>query len=272
MIKSSITISLVPQIKNGPWIFGNPLESSIAKAAEIGFSGVELFTLAPDSVKLSVLSTLLDNYQIPISAVGTGAGKIFRGLTLTDPDPGIRKEAILFITEMIRFGSCFNAPSIIGSMQGNVSSQTDREQAIFWLTEGLNILGDAAEELGVKLLFEPLNRYETNLINNLEGGISLINSLDTKNVWLLADLFHMNIEEKSISETISVSGKYIGHVHFADSNRYPVGLGHIQMPEIATALKRINYFGFISAEAIPYPDPEKAARQTIYAFNRFFCS
>ena len=131
-------------------------------------------------------------------------------------------------------------------------------------------LGTHAEQYGVPLLYEPLNRYETNQCNTIEGGVSLLQSLSTKNVLLLADLFHMNIEESSIAGALHAGAGFIGHIHFVDSNRRPAGLGHIDFASIAAALKEIHYEGFVSAEAFPYPDPDAAAKQTIETYRRFF--
>src|SRR5665647_873540 len=199
MIKSSVTINLVSQLKTGPWIYWDALEVSISKAAVMGFDGVELFTASADSVDPEFLENLLQSFGINVSAVGTGAGKVIKGLTLTDPDAKIRERAITYIRDMIAFGSRFRAPAIIGSMQGNAVSGIEKEQSIAWMADGLNILGKFAEKRGVPLILEPLNRYETNLINRLEDAAKLIGSLHTHNITLLADLFHMNIEEESIS-------------------------------------------------------------------------
>ena len=270
MIKSCVTIALVPQIKTGPWIYWKNLETSITKAAQLGFDGIELFTASANAVDPASLSALLEQSGLQLAAVGTGAGKVIQGLTLTDPDSAIRKQAITFIADMIAFGTQFRAPAIIGSMQGNVTTGVEREQALAWLAEGLNTLGKVAEENEVILIYEPLNRYETNLLNNLSSGVEFLNFLKTRNVKLLADLFHMNIEESSLPQSIRDCGSAIGHVHFADSNRRPVGFGHTAMAEIATALQQINYQGYVSAEAFPWPNPDEAAQQTIKAFREYF--
>lgn len=269
-MKSCVTIALVPQITTGPWIYWNDLETSITKAAALGFDAVELFTASSDAIDRDRLADLLDQSGLSLAAVGTGAGKVLHGLTLTDADPAIRAQAVAFITDMIGFGARFGAPAIIGSMQGNVTPGIDKDQALRWLADGLNTLGSKAEAQGVNLIYEPLNRYETNLINDLGTGTRFLNSLTTKNVVLLADLFHMNIEEPSLPESIRSAGPSIGHVHFADSNRRPVGLGHIAMTEVATALNEIGYAGYVSAEAFPYPTPDQAAQQTIQSFNTYF--
>lgn len=270
MIKSCVTIALVPQIKTGPWIYWESLEVSIAKAAQLGFDGIELFTASADAIDPGTLTALLEQCGLKLAAVGTGAGKVIQGLTLTDPDPAIRKQAIIFIADMIAFGAPLQAPAIIGSMQGNVVAGVERDQALEWLAEGLNTLGKVAEEKEVILIYEPLNRYETNLLNNLSSGVECLNSLNTRNVKLLADLFHMNIEESSLPQSIRNYGSTIGHVHFADSNRRPVGFGHTAMADIAAALYEINYNGYLSAEAFPWPNPDEAAQQTMQAFREFF--
>ena len=87
MIKSSVTIALVPEIKQGPWIYWHDLTAAIQKAAEFGFDAVELFTASAQAVDASELKDCLAAHSMRISAVGTGAGKIIHGLTLTDANP-----------------------------------------------------------------------------------------------------------------------------------------------------------------------------------------
>jgi sugar phosphate isomerase/epimerase len=150
-----------------------------------------------------------------------------------------------------------------------VETGVERVQSLGWLAEGLSELGSNAAACGVNLIFEPLNRYETNLINRLADGVELIKSVKCKNILLLADLFHMNIEEESIAACLRKFGDYIGYVHFVDSNRRAAGMGHIDLAEVARALSEIGYDGYASAEALPYPDSDKAAAQTIAAFKKF---
>ncbi len=270
MIKSCATIALVPSIKSGPWIYWDHLEQSMAHASSLGFDAVELFTASADALEVEATQLLLEKYQLQIAAVGTGAGKVIHGWTLTDSDETVRKKAIEFIEKMISFGAAFQAPAIIGSMQGNVMSGVNREQALGWLAEGLRHLGKHAASLGVQLIYEPLNRYETNLINTIEEGVLFLKTNQIKQVGLLADLFHMNIEEVDMAASIRACAGFIMHVHFADSNRRPVGNGHTHFIEVAKALKEINYQGYVSAEAFPWPNSTEAAAQTILSFKKYF--
>ncbi|GMQ24990.1 sugar phosphate isomerase/epimerase [Algoriphagus sp. oki45] len=270
MIKSAVTLNLIETMSIGPWIFWHNLEESLKKAAELGFDGVELFTRSGSDLDANHLQDQLKHYGLELAAVGTGAGKVLHGLTLTDPDPEIRKKAIDYIAEMIDFGAQFGAPAIIGSMQGNIPTGHSKEDALDLLAEGLSQLGKIAKSAGVILIYEPLNRYESNLINTLHAGSEFLKRNHLRAIRLLADLFHMNIEEDNSAQSILDFGQYIGHVHFADSNRKPMGFGHTDMAPIAAALKEINCSGYISAEAFPYPSPDEAAKQTINQFKKYF--
>jgi sugar phosphate isomerase/epimerase len=269
-MKSAVTIALVPEIKNGPWVYWDDLEAGMIKARALGFDAVELFTGSGQAIPARKVKDLCFIHQLSICAVGTGAGKVIHGLTLTDPDEQIRRKAIAFIEEMITFGAELLAPAIIGSMQGNTAPGVSREQSLQWLAEGLEILAEKAENSGVQLIYEPLNRYETNLFNQTADAVAFLQTLNSNNIKLLADLFHMNIEEQLIPDVLRQYAEYIGHVHFADSNRKAMGLGHTDMAPIANALKQINYKGFISAEVFPLPDSDTAAKQTITSFKTWF--
>jgi sugar phosphate isomerase/epimerase len=269
MIKSSVTISLVPSLAGGPWIFWDELEISVPRARAFGFDAVELFTASADAVNSDALFRLLDQEGIRLAAVATGAGKVLHGLHLVSSDKSKRHKACDFIAEMIDFGARFGAPVIIGSMQGRLGAGVRRQQGLEWLTEGLNRVAEKAADYGVPVILEPLNRYETDVINNLSDGAELVGSLDCKNVLLLADLFHMNIEEASMADSIRAAGGHIGYVHFVDSNRRPAGMGHIDLLEVAAALKEIGFSGYASAEALPYPDSDSAAAGTLAAFGKF---
>jgi len=269
-IKSCATICLLPKLRGGPWIYWDGLEESIAKARQAGFDAVELFTRPIHEVDADQVMRALKLNQIELAAVGTGVGKVLYGLSLTSPEAKVRKDAIEFIKQVIEFASKVNAAAIIGSMQGIRHKEITVEQANNWLIEGLTELTDYAEKLKSCILLEPLNRYETNLMNTVAQSAIILDKIESSSIKLLADLFHMNIEEESISQTLRKFSNKIGHVHFADSNRRPVGMGHLSLNEIATTLKDIDYNGYLSAEALSYPDEKTASEQTMNAFRCFF--
>ena len=269
-IRSAITVSLVPESAGGPFVFHGDLVSGIQKAASLGFDGVEVFPTHADDIDGYELRESLRSGSIRLAAMGTGAGWLTRKLRLTDPDPWVRASARDFIGAIIDLAGGFGAPAIIGSMQGRHGDGVSRAQALDWLRGELNQLGPRAHAHGVPLLYEPLNRYETNLFNTLSEAAAFLESLETRNVKLLADLFHMNIEEADSAGAIRTVGRHLGHVHFADSNRRAIGFGQTDVGPIAKALIDVGYEGFVSGEIFPWPDPETAARRTLESFKSAF--
>ena len=270
MIRSSVTVSLVPEARGGPFVFWDDLPAACAKAKALGFDGVEVFPPDGQALDGKELRKLLDGQGLALAAVGTGAGWVKARLHLALPDPNLRTKARAFVASIIDLGGPLGAPAIIGSMQGRGGDGVDAATATGYLTDALEALGEHARQYRVPLLLEPLNRYETNLVNTIETGVKLLESLSTANVALLADLFHMNIEEADIARALCAGAGRIGHVHFVDSNRRAAGMGHLDYVPIVGALQEVGYAGFASAEALPYPDPDAAARQTATTFRRYF--
>ena len=268
MIRSSVTISLVPEARGGPFVFWDDHAAACREAKRLGFDAVEVF--APPDVDAAALKRSLDDNGLKLAAMGTGAGWVLHRLTLTSPDAAKREQASRFIGSVIDLAGSFGAPAIIGSMQGRHGDSVDETKALTYLAEALGPLAERAGQHGVPLLFEPLNRYETNLVNTVDDGVRLLRSLTADNVMLLVDLFHMNIEEADVPAAIQAGAGVIGHVHFVDSNRRPAGCGHTDFGPIAAALRDIGFAGYVSAEALPYPKPAEAAALTIEAYRRFF--
>ncbi|MCH2201306.1 MAG: sugar phosphate isomerase/epimerase [Fuerstiella sp.] len=270
MIRSAVTICLVEQARQGPFVFHDDVAASCRKAAELGFDAVELFAPSADAINALSLGALLQETNLSLAAVGTGAGMVIHGLHLCDPDVVRRTAAREFIEAIIDAGAPYGAPAIIGSMQGRWDDRTSLSAATDRLRDSLESLGSYAADHGVRLFYEPLNRYETNLAMTMEQGMELLAPLTTDNVVLLADLFHMNIEERNIADALRAAGSTVGHVHFVDSNRQAAGRGHMDYTPIVQALRDIGYNGYASAEAFSIPDSDEAARQTIETFNTVF--
>jgi len=276
MIKSAVTVSLVNEARGGPFVLWDDLPAACATASKLGYDAVEIFAPGPDTIDGDQLKQLLQQHNLALAAVGTGAGMVIHGWSLTSPDAAQREQAQAFVRSMIDFGGPHGAPAIIGSMQGRwgtqgrTGSELSREAALDVLRTALNELGEHASQYNVPLIYEPLNRYETNLINTIADGAALLESLSTGNVKLLADLFHMNIEETNLADAIRCGGEHIGHIHFVDSNRRPAGMGHMDYAPVAAAVREIGFDGYASAEAFPYPDPDAAAAQTIHKFRELF--
>jgi sugar phosphate isomerase/epimerase len=268
-MRSAITLSLVPQARGGPFVFWDGLEDAARNASTHGFDAIEIFPPNGDALNATAISELFRSHQLAVAAIGTGGGWVLHKWTLTHVDSAVREGARHFIRELINKAAALDAPAILGSMQGRSEGEVSRDQALAWLGEAFEDFGEHAARRGQSFLYEPLNRYETNLFNRTPDAVAWLRTLRTKNVRILADLFHMNIEENDVAAALRDAGSLIGHVHFADSNRRAIGLGHTAVAPIVAALRDIGYDGYLSAEILPVPDTATAARQTIESFRRF---
>lgn len=125
----------------------------------------------------------------------------------------------------------------------------------------LEQLAPHAEAAGVTITVEPLNRYEMHLLNTLQDGIAIAERVGSPRVKVLADVFHMSIEEDDVPASIRAAGDWIGHVHFADNQRSHPGTGSIDFGAVFSALRDIDYSGSTALECSMRGDPAKALRQ-----------
>ncbi|MBC8001957.1 MAG: sugar phosphate isomerase/epimerase [Opitutaceae bacterium] len=270
MIHSAITISLVPEARGGPFVFWDDLAAGFVKAKEFGFDAVEIFPSSAKELPLSQVKELMERHSLKVAAIGTGAGWVKHKLNLTHPDAAVRAHARDFIHGIINLAGFVGAPAILGSMQGRWGDGVTREHALDWLAESLQDLGERAAAHGQVFLYEPLNRYETNLFNRAADAAHFLDARGLRHVKLLCDLFHMNIEEADIASTLRQVAPSLCHLHFADSNRRAIGFGHLDLAPIATVLKEIDFSGYASAEILPLPDGDTAAKQTMESFRKAF--
>ncbi|MFN5756240.1 MAG: TIM barrel protein [Planctomycetia bacterium] len=268
-MQSAITICLVPEARQGPFVFHDGLEAGCCAAAELGFDAVEVFPESAEGVPEAELARQLASHGLGLAALGTGAGWVKHKLQLCHADAEQREAAREFIGRIVDVAGGFGASAIIGSMQGKSEGGVSREAAVGFLAEALHELGDRAARHGQLLLYEPLNRYETNLFNGQAEAAEFLRIRGIAHVKLLCDLFHMSIEESDIAAALVAGGDLVGHVHWADSNRHAIGLGHTDPRPVITALRRIGFRGYLSAEVFPLPTPLEAARQSVESFRTF---
>jgi sugar phosphate isomerase/epimerase len=129
------------------------------------------------------------------------------------------------------------------------------------LLEGLAELGAHAAELGVALLLEPLNRYEDHMVNTLAQAAELIAEAGTGGLAVLADTYHMNIEEDDLCAALRAVAPVLGAVHLSDSNRAQPGTGHVPFPALVATLREIAFDGVLSVECRLRGEPAEAVRE-----------
>ena len=259
-MKFSIVLSTQPAQFQAA-TFKGELEANMARIASYGYAGVELAIRDPGLVNVNQLIDLISKYHLDVPAIGTGQAWGEEGLSFTDPDPKVRRAAITRIKDHIPLAEKFNAIIIIGLIRGVVIKGIETSQAMTWLVDSLKECCDAASVRGVRLALEPINRYETTLINTTEQGLELVDKVGVDNFGLLLDTFHMNIEETVIEAAIRSAGDRIFHFHVADSNRWHPGAGHLDFKQLLNTLTSIGYAGWVSGEFLPLPDLDTAAQQ-----------
>jgi sugar phosphate isomerase/epimerase len=129
------------------------------------------------------------------------------------------------------------------------------------LVEQLRKIAPVAEEVGVPIVLEPLNRYETHLLTRLGQTAKVCRATGSPAIKMMADFFHMNIEEADMAQAIEESADRLAYVHLADSNRYQPGAGHLDFRTPLAALKRVGYGGFMTLECRILGEDKGAALQ-----------
>jgi len=266
-MKKSIVVS-ISSTKFSALAFKEDFEESIKKIADLGFDGAELAVRNPKDLKVDDVINIIKENNLEVPAIGTGQAYGEEGLSFSDSDETIRKMAVERINDQIVFASHFNAQVIIGLIRGEIEEGINRAEAEEWTIDCLRKCTKFAKEYNIGLTLEPVNRYESNFINTLNEGIKFIERVGASNLGLLADTFHMNIEEVSIYDSIIQAKDFITHVHFADSNRWAPGCGHLDFAKIVQTLKNTDYQGYVSAEILPLPDPNTCARLTAEHLNK----
>jgi 5-keto-L-gluconate epimerase len=247
--------------------YSGELTDTFARIANMGFDGVELAIRDPRSVDNEELLSLADRTGLKISAIGTGQAFVEEGLLLTSARETTRGDAIRRLLDHLELARRAGAVLIIGLIGTSSLDGQSPDRARKHLIAGLRTVAAEAATVDVRLAVEAVNRYESPLLNTAEAGLQLLEDVGAENVGLLLDTFHMNIEERSMAESIRSCGSRLFHFHVADSNRHHPGGGHLDFGEVLSALRDIRYGGFVSGEFLPLPTPDESARLFLDAFS-----
>jgi sugar phosphate isomerase/epimerase len=207
---------------------------------------------------------------LAISTISTGQALGLEGISLTSLNPDIRAKAIIRIKEHIELATQLRSPLVtIGLIRG-IGSLESRQQQLELFLESLSACAAYAQEHGVRLMVEPINRSETFLLNSTAETLEFLAKLPNGNVGVLLDTFHSNLEDVSIVDAIDTLGVKLFHVHFADSNRGLPGMGTIDFSAVVKALAGQSFNGFISLEALTLPDKETVRKESYSRLTQYF--
>ena len=252
------------QARFAPILLRGGIDDAFALAAELGYDGVELHLRQPRDIDGAAARKLCAQYGLGVPTLGTGMAAGEDGLTFSDPDPSVRRRAVERIQENIVLAASLDSAVTIGLVRGRLGN--DPQQRPARRAAGMACLDEccqSARACGVTLLLEPINRYETDYLNTIEESLDAIEEIGAPNLKVLADTFHMNMEEVDMAAALRRAGSRLGHVHLVDSNRRAPGYGHLDMRSILQALRGIHYQGYLSFEVLPLPESRQAARDAI---------
>jgi sugar phosphate isomerase/epimerase len=245
-------------------------EQNTAKIESFGYDGVEPAVRNPSLIDHDKMIEAITGHGMAIPAIGTGQAWGEEHISFTDPDPSVRQQAVERIASHVPLAKKAGAVIIIGLIRGIIQAGVSEGQAREWMFSSFKECVEKAAAEGVRIAFEPLNRYETPLLNTVKEGLELIDRVGMDNLGLLLDTFHMNIEEPSIEESIKTCSDRIFHFHVADSNRWYPGAGHLDFSSIFEVLFSTGYSGWISGEFMSIPDPDTAAQKAISYLKQAF--
>jgi len=250
-----------------PLLFQGHLSYAFTQAEKLAFDGIELHLRNPADLDREKIRHLCRQHNLEVPAIGTGWAAIADGLTFSNPDPLVSREAVKRIQEHIELAAYLGSTVIIGLILGNLGKQGPKRSARRKIMlDCLSECCQSAQDWGVNLFLEPVNRYESDHLNTLDDALKLIKEMGSPNLKLLADTFHMNIEE--IDPASSIRKAKPAHIHLADSNRQAPGHGHTDFGRIIQSLSDIGYTGYLSFEMLPLPGPEQAAKDGLQLIRK----
>ena len=245
-------------------VFKGNFSDNVSYIADLGYDGVELAIRDPAQIDAAMVIRIVRQHNLVVPAIGTGQAYGEEKLSFTDVNEQVRKTAVARIKAHINLAAELNAVVILGLIRGRTPPGVDQAQVMAWLVASLRDCAEVAHKQEVQLVIEPINRYETDLVNTIEEGVALLAQVgaDSQTLGLLPDTFHMNIEEPSITDSLRRAAAHIFHFHVADSNRWYPGAGHLDFQQILAFLRdEAGYNGWVSAETLPHPDSATAAEQ-----------
>jgi D-psicose/D-tagatose/L-ribulose 3-epimerase len=254
------------------WVWTSPFTTDkeglalIDKVKQLGFDSFEFGLEDPSHVDPAKLKSKLKETGLRLVVCGAfGPDR-----DLTHEDKSVRDNSLSYITQAIKLTAASGGKLLAGPMYSAVGKRrhvpADQKKREWELAvKGLKDAARRASDQGVTLAIEPLNRFETDLINTAEQCERLINEIGEKNVGFHLDSFHMNIEEKNSGEAVRRAGNRLYHFHACENDRGAPGSGiNIDWGNIAAALKEVNYKGEAVIESFTPKTKSIAAAAAIW--------
>jgi len=232
------------------WVGGwskDQCREAIKNTAEAGYGLIEIPALDPKSIDVEHTKATLKEFGLK--------GACSLGLSfdadINNEDIEIAKKGEARLMEALNVVENLGGDylgGVIFSALGKYKfppTKKARDNAV----AALKRLAIAAQSKGITLGLEPVNRYESNLLNTGSQALEMIKDIDESNVLVHLDIYHMNIEEDGMQKSVIQAGDRLGYVHIGESHRGYLGSGNVDFDSFFKALKQINYKGPITFES-----------------------
>ncbi|MEA4811638.1 MAG: sugar phosphate isomerase/epimerase family protein [Anaerolineaceae bacterium] len=227
------------------------IPSLIQHVSNLGFEAVELPLNRPQDWNLSQISSSLSRCGLEL----TLCAQLSHGLDGSSPDTEVRSRTIKYLKDGLEIGSLLGAKVLVGPLYGgsgkrNFLTPEEKKDEVVRAADTLRSLCYVAEQAGVNLAIEPINRYRTSVINTVEQALELTKLVDSPALGVHFDTYQANIEENDPYAALQASleaGK-LYHFHACENQRSAPGTGHINWKMYTEILKRHEYQGHLTME------------------------
>jgi sugar phosphate isomerase/epimerase len=253
---------------NGKYLaYRGELKEMFTSLKEVGYHGVEAFVRDPREMDQAEFGRLLEGCGLELAVIGTGPIVAEDKISFTNPDVNARKEAIERTKAAVDFAARFGAQVNIGKLRGDVN-KGNPEKAKEWRDQAFQAVCEYAASKDTVITLEPQCRFAVDNLNSTQEALEWVKRLNLPNLFIMMDVFHMNIEDKSQAASLIEAKDYNVHIHFADNNRGVPGTGKIDFVDAVRVLKALGYNRYISLEIDQIPDCYQAAKASFDYLNR----
>ena len=252
------------------WVWASPLTDAtldpvLDHVAALGFDAVELPLESVGDLSVDVVGAALERTGLAPYVVGAMAP----GRDLVATDEATVAATRDYLRACIDLAAGIGAPAVCGPFYASTGrvwrlGADEREQAYAEWCAGLEPVVDHAGERGVVLGIEPLNRYETSLVNTVDQALTGLDGLLGPALGLALDTYHLNIEERSSADAIRTAGQHLVHVQVCGSDRGAPGGDQTDWPALVAALEEVGYAGPLNIESFTAENASIATAASIW--------
>jgi sugar phosphate isomerase/epimerase len=239
------------------------LDRRMERIAALGYHGIELTATHPLGYSAEEIAALSRKHRLPIVSLLSGWSYAHEGLCLCSPDGDVRERAVERLRGYVDHAAKLSAIVVVGLMQGLRSDEPDETKANKRIVACLRQVVPAAEERGVTVVIEPVNHLQVGFNHTAAEVQALLEQVGSSALSYMLDTIHMNIEERSIVETIREHGRRIRHFHLCESNGGPLGHGNLDFRQVLASLGEVGYAHYISVKVYRKLNWDEAARSAI---------